>query len=285
MKPLFLLSLLLLGARSPIPYDLSHPAKVFRLPPELTEVSALTDLVPHQVACLHDEEGAVYTIDLNTGEVLRLGAFAGAGDFEGLTRVDDALLALRSDGLVYRCHWSAAGVQVRDTFRLQVPNQNIEGLGYHDKAGLVLVSPKDVLKGGPEMRDKRVIYGFDPRDARPVVREVLSLSLDALTKEALARGYTIPMRTTDKGRSVPQWKMRYSSVAVHPITGHYYLLSAVDGSLLVVDARGAFVHLAWLDPALLPKPEGITFMADGELVLSSEGKGTLPTVACYPMQY
>jgi hypothetical protein len=278
---LFPLFLLLPGALQPIPYDLSRPAQVFRLPDQLTEVSALTDLSAHQVACLHDEEGAVYTIDLRTEQVMRLGGFAGAGDFEGLTRVGDRLLALRSDGMVYRCAWGAQGVQLEDTFRLNVPNKNLEGLGYHDKAGLVLVSPKDVPKGGPELRDVRVIYGFDPNAPRPVVREVLTLSLEALTQVAIKRGYHIPTRTTEKGRTVSQWKLRYSSVAVHPMTGHYYLLSAVDRSLLVVDEKGELVHLAWLDASILPKPEGITFLANGDLVLSSEGKGTHPMVVRY----
>lgn len=284
MKSLFLLPLVFLQPNGPIPYDLSKPSRVLQLPALLTEVSALTDLNEQVVACLHDEEGTVYTVDLRTAQVERLGAFAGMGDFEGLTRVGDRLFALRSDGLVFRCRWDHHGVQLEDTFRLDVPNQNLEGLGYHDKAGLVLVSPKDVLKGGPELRDRRVIYGFDPREQRPGVRELLRLSLADLTREALSRGLSIPTRTTDKGREVSQWKLRYSSVAVHPITGHYYLLSAVDRSLLVVDDEGAFVHLAWLDPAALPKPEGITFLPNGDLVLSSEGKGRAPSVLYFPMR-
>ena len=39
-----------------------------------------------------------------------------------------------------------------------------------------------------------------------------------------------------------------------------------------------------LDERLLPKPEGITFLADGDLVLSSEGKGRPPVVVRYAMK-
>jgi hypothetical protein len=55
------------------------------------------------------------------------------------------------------------------------------------------------------------------------------------TSKAKALGIAIPVKRTDNGREVPALKLRYSSVAVHPRSGHYYLLSAVDRSLLVVD--------------------------------------------------
>ena len=80
---------------------------------------------------------------------------------------------------------------------------------------------------------------------------------------------------------VPAVKLRLSSVAVHPATGHYYLLSAVDRLLLVVDRSARLVALEQLDAGLLPKPEGITFLPNGDLVLSSEGKGSAPVIARY----
>jgi uncharacterized protein YjiK len=116
------------------------------------------------------------------------------------------------------------------------------------------------------------------------VEEVLQLSLQDLMTQAKALGISIPMKRTDNGREVPALKLRYSSVAVHPRSGHYYLLSAVDRSLLVLDRAGTLMHLAWLDERLLPKPEGITFLANGDLVLSSEGKGRTPVVVRYAMK-
>ena len=163
-------------------------------------------------------------------------------------------------------------------------HNNLEGLGYDEQAGRVLVSPKDITKGGPEVRDRRVLYAFDPFSATHPVEEVLQLSLQDLMTQAKSLGIAIPMKRTDNGREVPALKLRYSSVAVHPSSGHFYLLSAVDRSLLVVDRAGDLVHLAWLDERLLPKPEGITFLANGDLVLSSEGKGRTPVVVRYAMK-
>jgi hypothetical protein len=216
--------------------------------------------------------------------VSTLATFSGPGDFEGLTRVGEDYLALRSDGLVFRLRPEKGLFAVHDTFRLAVLHNNLEGLGYDEQAGRVLVSPKDIAKGGPDMRDRRVLYAFDPFSATHPVEEVLQLSLQDLMTQAKALGISIPMKRTDNGREVPALKLRYSSVAVHPRSGHYYLLSAVDRSLLVLDRAGTLMHLAWLDERLLPKPEGITFLANGDLVLSSEGKGRTPVVVRYAMK-
>ncbi|HNK69711.1 MAG TPA: hypothetical protein PKH36_13380, partial [Flavobacteriales bacterium] len=59
------------------------------------------------------------------------------------------------------------------------------------------------------------------------------------------------------------------------------LLSAVDRTLLVVDRAGKLIALEQLDEELLPKPEGITFLTNGDLVLSSEGKGGTPVIVRY----
>ncbi|MCC7503497.1 MAG: SdiA-regulated domain-containing protein [Flavobacteriales bacterium] len=264
-----------------IPYELNRPTTVLELPAQLVEISALTDVDSTTVACVQDESSTLYFIGLKDGRVLRTETFGGPADMEGLTRVGSGYFALRSDGLIHHIEQVRGRWVTQDTFRLDIPNRNIEGLGYDDRSGLVLVSPKDITKGGPEVRDDRILYAFDPKDPAHSCRPVLKLSVDALTRQAEAKGIAVPTRTTDKGRTVSALKLRYSSVAVHPATGHYYLLSAVDRMLLVVDRAGLLVDLAVLDAELLPKPEGITFLSNGDLVLSSEGKGRVPVIARY----
>ncbi len=271
---------------SAIPYDLAKPVEVIELPGHLLEISALTDVDSNTVACVQDESSTLYMISLKDGRVVAEYPFGGPADMEGLTRVNGDYFALRSDGLVHHLQFrlqESVFLHVVDTFRLDVPNRNIEGLGFDDRSGLVLVSPKDITKGGPTERDERILYAFDPKEPAHPCTAVLKLSLAALTEQAQAKGLAVPMRTTEKGRTVSGLKLRYSSVAVQPSTGHYYLLSAVDRTLLVVDRMGALVDLVALAPGLLPKPEGITFLSNGDLVLSSEGKGSEPVIVRYAL--
>lgn len=270
--------------RSVVPYDLRRPDAVLTLPAELVEISALTDVDDGTVACLQDEAATLYLVALKDGAVLGRYPFAGPADMEGLTQVRGDYFALRSDGLVHHLRWNlqeAPWLAVVDTFRLDVPNRNIEGLGYDPVSGRVLVSPKDFAKGSKEVRDERVLYAFDPRDPAHAVQVALRLSIARVVAQARAAGIAVPERVTDNGRVVPAVKLRLASVAVHPVTGHYYLLSAMDRLLLVVDRAGDLVALEQLDPGLLPKPEGITFLPNTDLVLSSEGKGSAPVIVRY----
>ncbi len=286
LLPLLLLSC---GAASaprpnhgPLPYDLSRPTATITLPESLVEISALTDVDSNTVACVQDEAATMYLISLKDGKVSPGYPFHGPGDMEGLTKVKGDYYALRSDGLVYQLRFKQEkSLGIVDTFRLKVPNHNIEGLGYDERNDRVLVSPKDFIKGSKEARDERVLYAFDPNDATHKVDTVLHLSINDLIAQARATGIAVPEKKTGNDRVVPALKLRYSSVAVHPITDHYYLLSAVDRTLLVVDRSGKLIALEQLDAQLLPKPEGITFMANGDLVLSSEGKGRAPVIARY----
>jgi uncharacterized protein YjiK len=264
---------------SALPYDLGKPTSTFTLPDLLIEISALTDVDSNTVACVQDEAATMYTISLTDGVVVGTYPFGGPADMEGLTKVKGDYYALRSDGLVYHLRFKpqeAESLAVVDTFRLEVPNHNIEGLGYDERNHRVLVSPKDFVKGSKEGRDERVLYAFDPKDPMHKADTVLRLSIQGLIAQANASGITVPERKAGNDRVVPALKLRYSSVAVHPITDHYYLLSAVDRTLLVVDRNGKLIALEQLDGQLLPKPEGITFMANGDLVLSSEGKRLRP---------
>ncbi len=269
---------------SRIPYDLSAPAKVFQLPATLVEVSALTDIDSITVACVQDEQATVHFISLRTGTITHSVPFDGPADMEGLTRVGNDLYALRSDGLIYHLTGLGKELVLRDTFRLDVPNKNIEGLGYDDRNGRILISPKDFIKGSKETKDERMLYAIDPKDKAHRVETVLKLSLDVLTAQASQQKIDLPTRTTDDGRVLSALKLRYSSVAVSPITDHYYLLSAADRTLLVVDRQGGLVDLVQLDAELLPKPEGITFMANGDMWLSSEGKDRTPVLARYALR-
>lgn len=266
-----------------IPYDMKRPAQVFKLPALLVEVSALTDVDDGTLACVHDESASVYFLSTGTGSIVDSVAFDGPADMEGLTRVGNTYFALRSDGLIYRLSDRASRMQVLDTFRIDVPNKNIEGLGFDDRTGMILISPKDFAKGSKEGKDERIIYALDPEATMKAPRTILKVSLDKLEKQAAAKGIEVP-RTKKKGKERSALKLRYSSVAVHPVSHHYYLLSAVDRTLLVLDRQGDLVDLVLLDGKLLPKAEGITFLPNGDMWLSSEGKGRDAVLVRYALK-
>jgi uncharacterized protein YjiK len=265
------------------PGDLPKPSATFELPAQLMEISGLTDMMDaHTVGCLQDEEAVLYVVDLRDGKIKERYPFGPPGDMEGLTRVGDAFFALRSDGLIYALKRKGDRYEATDSFQLKLEHHNIEGLAYDERMGRVLVAPKDITKGDKAVRDRRDVFAFDKTTHALLPAPVLTFSVENVMRQAMAKGIRIPTRTTPKGREVPALKFRMASIAVHPRSDHYYILSAADHTLLVLDRKGGFVDLHLLDETLLPKPEGITFLPNGDMILTSEGKGTPPRLVRYP---
>ena len=62
-----------------------------------------------------------------------------------------------------------------------------------------------------------------------------------------------------------------SAIAVHPITKHYYILSAMSNSLVVVNRQNKIMHIKRLSRKRFEQPEGLTFSTNGDLFIASEG--------------
>jgi uncharacterized protein YjiK len=222
--------------------------------------------------------------------------FGPDGDYEGLARVGDDYFVLRSDGLLCRVTSAGQRLRVAETFALAMPNHDLEGLCHDPRRRALLIAPKDVVKPdekepkrskgerrrgeeagasdpptAKELRDQRVVFAWDLEQKALLAEPVLRLSLEHLKRRAETRGHELPTKTNKKGKERTVLRLLFSCIAVHPRTGEIYLLSAADHVLLVVDQLGALRDVHLLDEDALPKPEGLTFMPDGNLVLSSEG--------------
>src|SRR5690606_27840280 len=155
---------------------------------------------------------------------------------------------------------------------------------------VLLLAPKDVVKpdaadapdAAPEdrrraaaerkaARDRRTLFAFDLQTSRLREEPALRLSVAELRAAAEARGDDLPTRTDRRGGERSALRLLFSCVAVEPRTGWIWLLSAVDRVLLAVDRDGTLQALHRLEAELLPKPEGVTFLPGGEMVLTSEG--------------
>lgn len=259
-------------------YDLAHPAHAVELPKALREVSAVAAIDAHTVACLQDEKGTLYCVDVRTGEVTAKHAFGKKGDYEGLARVGDDYYALRSDGWLGRI--AAVGTEpdaeldVVEKFELDLPARDLEGLGFDAARQRLLIAPKRLGKADDRDApddDVRRLFAFDLQTRRLAATPALTLSVADIVEQALRLRADVPTRVTKKGNVRAHLELRFSEVAVHPLSGAVWLLSAADHALLSVDAAGKLLQFYRLDIADLPQPEGLTFLPDGALVLTSEG--------------
>ena len=74
----------------------------------------------------------------------------------------------------------------------------------------------------------------------------------------------------NKKRHIP---FKPSGLAVHPKTGFTFVIGTVGKMMVILDKDGELHDLIPLDPKIFLQPEGICFSPNGDLYISSEGRG------------
>lgn len=241
-----------------LPYRLSAPDTAFGLQAPLREISGLAWLPSGRLAAVQDEAGTVYELDPASGRIVRETAFRDGGDFEGIEWADGALWALRSNGTLYRL---AEGEPVEVVETPLKSRNDTEGLAWDPEAGRLLIACKE--NPGDGLGPVRALYAFDPATRR--LSETPRYTLDRARLDADGRSF------------------KPSAAAVHPHSGHLYVLSSVRQALAVLDRAGRLVAVESLPAQLLPQPEGLAFAPDGTLYLSSEAGGGRAVLARYSL--
>lgn len=264
-----LVLLALAGCGTPAPDAFADGVLV--LPDELREVSGVTAVDEHTIACVQDEAGALYFVDLRGRQAVRRVKFGSPGDYEGLARVGDDYWVLRSDGLLLRLVADADRYRVAERHRLETDDREFEALCYEAAGERLLVLPKHLRAGDDHPRSVRPILAFDLAARRLAEDPVCAVRAKDLMAEMRALGVVLPPRTTVRGHVHSDLELHCSELSTMPGSTDLLLLSAVDGVLLRIDRTGRLLGALPLAPAEFPQPEGMTFLPDGRLLVASEG--------------
>lgn len=285
----FLLLPLGLAAQSetsfPEPYDWEHPAKSLEVSDELKEISGLTN-VPNSpyLYAVQDEEGILFLLDRQTGRTVQQIPFWKEGDYEGIEYVDGEVFVVKSTGTVYQISMAGTTEQSVEKYNGFLGGDNdIEGLGYDAQNRRLLLACK--AEPGEDIDPNRfkAIYSFDLADK--TFSEEPLLLLDRNAVDAYLRNCN-PGPHHHKLCDIfspekEDFDLTPAAMAVHPLTGHYYLTSAKGNLLLIIDPNGTILHIDKLPKALHRQPEGICFDENGNLYISNEEKKDNPAVIHY----
>lgn len=238
-------------------YDFGAPTAVFELDDELEEISALSAGPEGLLLAVQDEEGYIYRLDPDSGDVIRRDRFSGKGDYEGIEWVGAWIYVLESNGDLFRT--PADQPSRSETLRIRLdlpPGCNAEGLGWNAEREEFLVACKDA--DGRRGVKGRSVFTFERNGTlKGIALFVSEANLEAVGIDGVE-------------------DFRSSAVAVEPVSGRVFLLASHAPTLCQVDAG----KLA-CDPLSLKtmrQPEGIAFDANGRLWISSEARGKKPTL-------
>lgn len=238
------------------------------LPHSLREVSGIVAVDPTTIACVQDEVGALYFVDLSGERPVREEPFGPRGDYEGLARVGDDFWVLRSDGELLCVRQRGGRLHVADRVRLPAGFAEWEGICYDAERRLLLVLAKhDDTATGPRVRP---VFGVDPATLRVLADPVATIDVRRLAADAAARDIVVPTKGNGDGVRATV-RLHCSELLALPERGELLVLSAADHVLLRLDRTGGLLGCRALDEGELPQPEGLALLPDGRLLVASEG--------------
>ncbi len=246
-------------------YDLQHPKQRWDLPNDLHEISGLSFYQKDQLACIQDEHGTLYIYSLKENKIIRKEDFGDDGDYEGVEMVNKDAYILQSNGNVYHFTLGHSGIGEVDKIKTHLSKKNnAEGLGLHPGFYELLIACKDDPDSKKyEMKKGRSVFRIDLKEndfkKKPryfVDRKKYS---DMLEKKGLSTKKHIPFKP--------------SGIAVHPENGFVFLIGSVGKIMVILNTEGEIDDLIPLDRKVLSQPEGICFAPNGDLFISSEGRG------------
>ena len=261
-----------------IPYDLENASAEYKLSGKLTEISGLSlNEDESKLLAVNDEQGKIFFLDKNNGEILDDKKFAKSGDYEGIEQVGNKVYVVNSSGSVFRVkNWDKKEADTKKYKTDLKSNNDVEGLGYDSKSNSLLIACKNRagLSSG-EYSGKRAVYAFDLEEKKLSKKPVLLIDQEEIKK---------------KGKKERWWLDELmgvfspSAIAIHPKTKDIYILSSVGKILVVLNAAGKVMKVEKLNKAEYRQPEGLCFAKDGTMYMSSEGKGGKARIYRFDMQ-
>ena len=242
----------------------------WKLSSHLEEISGLAMTRDSRLLAHNDERGIIFEIDYQNGSIVKAFQLTDmknpiASDFEGIATIDDQVYLVTSSGRLYECREGAAGESVLfNVYTTGVGRDcEIEGLAYDESKRAFLLMCKDARSA--DMEGQLAVYHW-------------SIDEKQLIKDAHT---AIPV--DEFARHIKGKKFQPSGIERHPISGNYFIIAARQGAIAEITPGGKVVAVRAFLAQWHRQAEGITFAADGTLIVSDEGAGRKARLTLYPV--
>jgi len=250
-------------------YHLSEPDKVMVLHSDLDEISGLS-YHDGKLYAVQDEEGAIYTLDPTTGNILDVKKCWKKGDYEGVEVVEGHVYMLKSNGNIYKS--PLGDLCEAKTIKIDLgfnKDFNFEGMGYHPIDKTLLIAAKR-----SEYANEKEVYCL-PISNMTIVNEPCYIVNDQALQNELMKSKNSWM---EKMAHKVSYSFNPSGIAVHPQNGDIYILSSPVHQLLLLTKDWKFKKILQLDPDLYKQPEAICFDTDLNLYIGNEARKGKPRI-------
>ena len=242
----------------------------WKLSEHLEEISGLAMTRDNRLLTHNDERGVIFEIDYQNESIAKAFQLTDmknpvASDFEGIATIDDQIYLVTSSGRIYECGEGTAGESVLfNVYTTGVGRDcEIEGLAYDESKRALLLMCKDARNA--DMEGQLVVYHW-------------SIDEKQIRKDAHTVIPVIEFSQHIKGK-----KFQPSGIERHPMSGNYFIVAARQGAIAEITPGGKVVAVREFPAQWHRQVEGITFAADGTLIVSDEGAGKRARLTLYPV--
>lgn len=267
------------------PYDWDNPAQSFSLDEKLVEISGLSvEPTETYLLAVQDELGELFVLDKMTGRIVQQIPFWKEGDYEGIEQVGSTVYVVKSTGTIYEVANAGTSEQTVEKYNGFLTGDNdIEGLSYWPERNQLLLACKAQPGGELDPNRFKAIYAFDLETKSFLTEPLLLLDRGAVSaylkdcKPGPDHHKLCDIFDPEKA----DFDLSPAALAVHPLTGNFYLTSSKGNLLIVINSIGEILHIDKLPKALHRQPEGLCFDLAGNLYISNEQKKDTPPLIHY----
>jgi uncharacterized protein YjiK len=241
---------------SPPGYNLNDPIR-FNMPNALREISgiAFSQGTSDTLYAEQDEEGKVFRFRLGDAN-MQVTRFGKKGDFEDISVINNFIIMLRSDGVLFTFPLSEMRKKEANYVKIfedLLPEGEYEGLASDDMSNKVYVLCKHCRNEKTSKWGGGTILQMD---AAGVLTPAGNFELDIKEIDAITHSRKINFHP--------------SALAQNPLTKEWFILSSVNKMLVVADQNWIVKSVYPLNPSLFVQPEGIAFDRQQNLYISNE---------------
>jgi uncharacterized protein YjiK len=241
---------------SPPGYNLNNP-KRFNMPNVLREISGIAFYkeTGDTLYAEQDEDGKVFGFTLGSTN-MQITRFGKKGDFEDISVINNHIIMLRSDGVLFS--FPLSEMRKKDTDKAKIfedllPDGEYEGLASDDLDNKLYVLCKHCRDEKTNKWGGGTILHVDTAG---VLTPAGNFELDIKEIDAISHSRKINFHP--------------SALAQNPLTKEWFILSSVNKMLVVADQNWKVKSVYPLNPSLFVQPEGIAFDRHQNLYISNE---------------
>ena len=242
----------------------------WKLSEQLEEISGLAMTRDNRLLAHNDERGIIFEIDYQNGSIAKAFQLSDmknpvASDFEGIATIDEQIYLVTSSGRLYECREGTAGESVLfNVYTTGVGRDcEIEGLAYDESKRALLMMCKDARSA--DMMGQLAVYHW------------------SIDEKQLIKDAHIAIPVVEFARHIKGKKFQPSGIERHPVSGNYFIIAARQGAIAEITPGGQVVAAREFPAQWHRQAEGITFAADGTLIIADEGAGKRARLTLYPV--